>query len=87
MHEMARSGEAVAGDVGDRGVQGRQRASVGILSQQPDRNCGKRGRAATSGGVDVRCDKAGMRRRRQHARPCGAQPMLQLRREQQVRQF
>jgi hypothetical protein len=35
LHEPGRSGEAVAGDVGDRRIERRQRASAGIVGQQP----------------------------------------------------
>ncbi len=70
VREMAGSGEAVAGDVADSGVQDRQRAAVGVLRQPPDRECVHEiGRAATSVVVDVRCDETGMRRGRQHPDP------------------
>jgi hypothetical protein len=59
---MARSGEAVARNVGDCGIQGRQRAHIGLLRQQPDHDREQTGRGATGLIVDVRRDETGMRR-------------------------
>src|SRR6476469_2291457 len=83
VREIARSGEAVAGQVGDGRVQDGQGALLGGLCHQPDEELGQ----AAAAGVDLGRDEAGMGRLRQHCRARLVEAALELGGEEQVGQL